>query len=118
MEIVTLNVDGFVRTSVYPELCPVVGMLRELMREMTPGPDEAIRYGIPTWKCKRIFAFMTPSKKDITFSFPRGSEFEDRYGLLKGRGKVSRHVQDQRPRERGQGYTTLLHQAALEFDKR
>jgi len=48
MEIITLNVNGFVRTRVNPELRPVVSMLRELMREMAPDADEAIRYGIPT----------------------------------------------------------------------
>ncbi len=28
----------------------------------------------------------------ITFAFSRGAEFEDRYGLLEGAGKVSKNV--------------------------
>ncbi len=42
------------------------------------------------YKGRRIFAVISPTKKDITFSFSRGSHFEDKYGLLKG--KVSKHV--------------------------
>ncbi|MDD1718807.1 MAG: SRPBCC domain-containing protein [Methanoregulaceae archaeon] len=88
----SMTVDEFVKTRVLPDLQPVVTMLRELMHETAPDAIEGIRYGIPTYKGRRIFVFISPTKKDITFAFSRGSEFEDRYGLLKGRGKVSKHV--------------------------
>jgi hypothetical protein len=39
-----------------------------------------------------IIAVISPTKKDITFAFSRGAEFEDRYGLLRGEGHVSKHV--------------------------
>jgi hypothetical protein len=87
-----MTVDEFVKTRVLPEFQPVVEMLRELMREMAPDAEEAIRYGIPTYRGSRIFAFISPTKKDITFAFSRGSQFDDKYGLLRGRGKVSKHV--------------------------
>ena len=35
---------------------------------------------------------ISPTKKDITFAFSRGAEFKDKYALLKGVGKVSKHV--------------------------
>ena len=30
--------------------------------------------------------------KDITFAFSKGAKFEDKYDLLQGVGKVSKHV--------------------------
>lgn len=67
-------------------------MLRELMHEMAPDAVEVIAYGIPAYKRKRVLAVISPTKKDITFAFSRGAEFEDKYDLLEGVGKVSRHV--------------------------
>ena len=86
------NVDEFVQVRVLPEFHPVVAMLRKLMKECTPGVTESISYGIPAYKGKRILSVISPTKKDITFSFSRGGQFEDKYGLLRGVGKSSRHV--------------------------
>ena len=68
-------------------------MLREIMREMAPDAREMLSYGIPAYKKKRVIAVISPTKKGITFAFSRGAEFEDKYGLLKGVGKVSKHVE-------------------------
>ena len=62
------------------------------MREVAPQAEEEISYGIPAWKLQRIIAVVSPTKKDITFSFSRGAQFEDKYGLLRGVGKSSKHV--------------------------
>jgi len=61
------------------------------MREIVPDV-KVISYGIPAYKRKHILAVISPTKKDIIFAFSRGAEFEDKYGLLKGVGKVSKHV--------------------------
>jgi hypothetical protein len=87
-----ITVDEFVATRVLPELQPVVAMIRELMKECAPKAQESISYGIPAYKLKRIVAVISPTKKDITFSFSRGAQFEDRYGLLRGVGTSSKHV--------------------------
>ena len=87
-----ITVDEFVKTRVLLELQPIAEMIRELMREVAPNAKEEISYGIPVWKGKRILAVISPTKKDITFAFSRGAEFQDRYGLLQGVGKVSKHV--------------------------
>jgi hypothetical protein len=87
-----MNVDEFVKTGVLPELQPVVAMVRELMHEMAPDATEAIRYGIPSYKGRKIFAVISPTKKDITLSFSHGGEFEDKFDMLRGQGKVSKHV--------------------------
>jgi hypothetical protein len=89
---VTSSVDEFVKTRILPELQPVAEMIRGLMREMAPEAKEGVGYGIPVWKAKRIIAVISPTKKDITFSLSRGAQFEDKYGLLRGVGKSSKHV--------------------------
>ncbi len=87
-----MNVDEFVETRVLPEYRDIVAMLRELMHEVAPAVEEAISYGIPAYKAKRIIAVISPNKMGITFSFSRGAQFEDKYGLLRGVGKSSKHV--------------------------
>jgi hypothetical protein len=87
-----LTVDEFVKTRVLPEFQPIVAMIRELIKECAPKATEVISYGIPVYKIKKIFAVISPNKEGITFSFTHGTEFEDRYNLLRGVGKVSRHV--------------------------
>jgi hypothetical protein len=39
-------------------------------------------------------------KKDITFASSRGAKFEDKFGLLQGVGKVSKHSKSMTPRMR------------------
>ncbi len=87
-----MTVDEFVEARVLPQYREVVALLRALMHEVAPDVTEAIHYGIPAYKGKRILAVISPTQRDITFSFSRGVYFEDRYGLLRGLGKSSRHV--------------------------
>lgn len=87
-----MTVDEFIQAKVLPEFYPVVSMLRELMKECAPEAEELVSYGIPAYKMKRIIAVISPTKKDITFSFTHGREFQDKYGLLRGVGKVSLHI--------------------------
>jgi hypothetical protein len=87
-----ITVDEFVKTKVLPEFQPIVVMIRKLMKECAPNAEEIISYGIPAYKAKHILAVISPTKKDITLAFSRGAEFEDKYHLLKGVGKVSKHV--------------------------
>ncbi len=86
------TVDEFVKANVLPQHQDIVAMLRELMREMAPNAKEQMSYGMPVWKGRKIFAWVSPTKKDITFAFSRGAEFEDKHGLLQGAGRRSRHV--------------------------
>jgi hypothetical protein len=87
-----ITVDDFVNTKVLPEFRPVVEMLRRLMRENAPGVREFMSYGIPNYKGNRGLAVISPTKKNITFAFSKGAEFEDEYGLLQGVGHVSKHI--------------------------
>ena len=67
-------------------------MLRKLVAECAPDAEEVISYGIPAWRRRRMIAVINPTKTDLTFSFSRGAQFDDPYGLLQGVGKVSKHV--------------------------
>jgi hypothetical protein len=87
-----MTVDEFVDARVLPAYRPIVQALRKLMRESAPNAAEIISYGIPAYKAKRILAVISPTKKGITFAFSRGADFEDKYGLLVGVGKVSKNV--------------------------
>jgi hypothetical protein len=85
-------VDEFISKKVRPEQRGIVREIRRLMREFAPDAEEGIAYGILVWRGRKIFAVANPYKDGITFSFTHGTEFEDKYGLLRGRGKVGRHI--------------------------
>ncbi|HEX2338972.1 MAG TPA: DUF1801 domain-containing protein [Vicinamibacterales bacterium] len=87
-----MTVDEFVQARVLPEYRGIVKELRQLMRKHAPSADEIMSYGIPAYRCCRIIAVISPTKKGITFAFSRGAEFADKYGLLEGVGKISKNV--------------------------
>jgi hypothetical protein len=87
-----MTVDEFIQSRVLPEFHPVVEQIRKFMRELAPEAVESVSYGVPAYKMKKIFAVISPTKKDITLSFTHGTEFEDKYGLLRGVGKVAKHI--------------------------
>jgi len=87
-----MTVDEFVKTKVLSEYQGIVSIIRRLMHESAPDATETISYGMPVFKKKKLFAYLTPNKKGITFSFTRGKLFEDKYGLLRGKGKSSRYI--------------------------
>ena len=86
------TVDEFVKHKVAPGHKAIVASLRKLMKKYAPDAKEGISYGILVWKQKRMVAVISPTKKHITFAFAGGAGFTDKYGLLQGVGKVSKHV--------------------------
>ena len=87
-----ITVDEFVKTRVLPKYQPIVEELRKLIRQMAPQVKEVMSYGIPNYRGKRGMAVISPAKTHITLAFSRGAEFEDKYGLLEGVGKVSKNL--------------------------
>jgi hypothetical protein len=86
------TVDEFVAEEVQPEFHEVVALVRRLMRELAPDATEKVGYGMPMWVGRWPLAWISPTKKDITFGLRAGAYFDDPYGLLKGAGKHARHV--------------------------
>ena len=91
-------------------------MLRRLMREAAPDTTELITYGIPAWKGRRIIAVISPTKKDITFSFSHGAAFQDKYELLGGVGKVSKYIKFKSVSEVSKSKLRYYIKQALQFD--
>ena len=87
-----ITVDEFVKTKVLPQFQPIVNELRKLIRQAAPNAREVMSYGIPNYRGKRGLAVISPAKTHITLAFSRGAEFEDKYGLLEGVGKVSKNL--------------------------
>lgn len=88
-----MTVDEFVKAKVPAEFRPVVAAIRDLMKECAPKVKEEISYGMPVYKLNGLFAWINPPKKEVTFSFTRGAQIADRYGLLRGNAKAgTRHV--------------------------
>ena len=87
-----MTVDEFVESKVLPEFRPVVAAIRSLMKECAPDAKEVMSYGLPMYVRKLTLAWISPSKRGITFSFMRGVAFEDKYGLLGGVGKSAKNV--------------------------
>jgi hypothetical protein len=114
----TITIDDFVKHKVLQEHKDIVAMLRQLMRKAAPGVKEEISYGILAWKGNRILVVISPTKKDITFAFSRGAEFKDKYGLLQGVGKVSKHIKIKKLEDVDKSALLYYVKQALKFDKR
>jgi hypothetical protein len=87
-----MTVDEFVEAKVQAEFQPIVAAIRGLMRECAPDAQEAISYRMPVFKQRKIFAWIGSTKREITLGFSRGAQMEDRYNLLRGVGKGSKHL--------------------------
>jgi uncharacterized protein YdhG (YjbR/CyaY superfamily) len=111
-----MTVDEFVKNKVLPEFQDIVALIRKYMKEMAPEAQELISYGIPVFKANRILAVISPTKKDITFSFSRGAEFEDRYNLLGGVGKTSKYIKYKKVDEVKRDVLEYYVKQALDFD--
>ena len=112
-----MTVDEFVKDRVLPEQQDIVALLRQLMREAAPEAKEVISHGVPGWKGKGVLAVISPTKKDITLAFSHGSVFEDKYGLLKGEGKLSKHIKIKRLKDANKAALRYYIKQALKFDK-
>jgi uncharacterized protein YdhG (YjbR/CyaY superfamily) len=111
-----MSVDEFIARKVQPELRETVERIRQTLRELAPSAEEVISYGIPAYRVQRIIAVISPTKKDITLAFSRGAEMEDRYGLLKGVGKVSKNLKFKKAEDVQKDVLEYYVRQALELD--
>ena len=112
----TMTIDEFIQRRVLPEHQAIVATIRQLMRKIASSTKEVIAYGILAWKGKRIIAVISPTKKDITFAFSRGAEFDDKYGFLRGVGKVSKHIKIKNVKEVNKSALRYYVKQALKLD--
>ena len=88
------------------------------MRETAPDARVVITYGVLAWRGILILAVISPTKKDITLAFSKGAVFEDKYGLLKGVGRVSKHVKLKDVKDVNRAALKYYIKQALELDKK
>ncbi len=112
-----MTVDEFVESKVLPEFRPVVAAIRSLMKACAPDAREVMSYGLPMYIQKSTLAWISPSKRGITFGFMRGAAFEDRYLLLGGVGKHSKHVKMKNLSEVNEPALRYYIKQALKLDK-
>lgn len=113
-----ITVDEFVKTKVLPKYQPIVRVLRKLLKKYAPDAKEFMSYGIPNYKGKRGLAVISPAKTHITLAFSRGADFEDKYGLLEGVGKVSKNVRFKDLKDINETALSYYIKQAIQFDKK
>lgn len=111
-----ITVDEFVKTKVLPEFQPIVQEIRKLMHLYAPEAEEVMSYGIPNYRGKKILAVISPAKTYITLAFSRGIDFEDKYGLLEGVGKVSKNLRFKEFKDINKEAVRYYIKQALKFD--
>jgi hypothetical protein len=114
--VVKSDVDEFVKARVDPKLWPTVALIRGMMKECAPRARELMSYGIPAYKAIRIVAVISPTKTDITFAFSQGAKFEDKYGLLRGTGKISKHLKIKNPADISKAALRYYIKQSLDLD--
>ena len=87
-----MTVDEFVQKKVQPEHRELVAEVRALMRRHAPQAEELISYGIPMYRLKKPIAWITPSRSGITLGFREGTQFKDKFGLLKSASRHSKNI--------------------------
>lgn len=112
-----MTVDEFVKTKVSPQYQPIVAELRKFIRQTAPNLAEVMSYGIPNYRGRRGVAVISPAKTHITLAFSRGAEFEDKYGLLEGVGKVSKNVRFRDVSDLNKEALRYYFKQALKFDE-
>jgi hypothetical protein len=113
-----MTVDEFVESNVLPEFRPVVAAIRGLMKECAPEAREEMSYRLPMYIKESTLAWISPSKRGITFSFRRGAYFDDKYGLLGGVGKHAKNVRMKNLSEINKPALRYYIKQALKFDNR
>lgn len=86
------TVDDLVNAEADRALRPVIAAVRAQMRAAAPKVEEFVGYSMPMWRGNGHVAFMSSIRKDVKLGFVRGLRLEDKYKLLRGRGKVTRHL--------------------------
>jgi len=66
--------------------------LRELVSEVVPDAEEAIKWGTPVFSKVKNICYMAVFRKHVTFAFYDGRMLKDPEGILQGTGKMMKHI--------------------------
>ncbi len=87
-----MTIDEYIAAKIPALQWPLVARLREVMRDCAPDASEVVSYDMICWKQGRIIAYLTATEKHVLLGFIHGTAMHDAHGLLKGRGKSTRHI--------------------------
>jgi hypothetical protein len=97
-----------------PKNRAIIAALREFVKRVEPGLNEAVKWGNGCWVGKKgPVAYVYSATGYVQFGFFRGSSLKDPAGLLEGEAAYVRHVKVRDPSgidERA--FAALLRQAA------
>jgi hypothetical protein len=78
--------------AVVPEKAKMITALRKMILQIMPKAEEVIMYGGIVYKTDRLLCGLFTRKNHISIEFGRGSEMDDPYSVLEGKGKERRHI--------------------------
>ena len=85
------NVDEYV-ASLPAEHAAIVSELRGIVKKAAPKASEAYKWAQPVYEANGPMVWIKAYSKYVNIGFWRGTEMQDKHGLLDGDGDRMRHV--------------------------
>lgn len=85
------NVDEYV-ASLPAEHAAIVNELRAIVKKAAPKATEAYKWAQPVYEWNGPMIWIRAYKSYVNIGFWRGTEMQDKHGLLEGDGDRMRHV--------------------------
>lgn len=82
-----------------PEKANIITALRKMVLQIMPKAEEVMMYGGIVYKNDKLLCGLFTRKKHISIEFGNGSEMDDPYSVLEGKGKERRHIKISRYRD-------------------
>jgi hypothetical protein len=86
------SVDEYI-ADIDESLRPVAEEVRRIILDELPDSDEAIKWSQPTYRVAgKHVAYLTATKKHVSFGLTQGRELDDPGGRLEGGGQQMAHI--------------------------
>lgn len=85
------NVDEYV-ASLPTDHATIVSELRGIVKKAAPRATEAYKWAQPVYESNGPMIWIKAYKSYVNIGFWRGTEMQDKHGLLEGEGNRMRHV--------------------------
>jgi hypothetical protein len=85
------NVDQYI-ASLPAEHAEIVSELRAVVKKAAPKATEAFKWAQPVYESDGPIVWVKAFTRYVNIGFWRGTELQDKYGLLEGEGDRMRHV--------------------------
>lgn len=85
------NVDEYI-ASLPAEHAVIVSELRSIVKKAAPKATEAYKWAQPVYESNGPMVWIKAYKSYVNIGFWRGTEMQDKHGLLAGDGDRMRHV--------------------------